>query len=439
MVVLARPWSLFHSDEEVLIELLPQNALGVGVVLVFVFVRADGNDGVLRCCAHHVEQLDAPVYRCWHGHGLQVCVLRKIELEAKVSVGVGSRREISVFGILSSSCSGGGERRGLLALRLRKSPCLHHQANQHCHPQCSSQTHPVNPQTIVRLWRAGVNAVEALMCVSVDIGAALGIASVAGGSSGRMRWPTQVQSSRCRRHPRLFSTTERGLRGEATERRPDAAVRMVCGTSWTPALPAHALSRHDVQGAVPRQRLRPGAADSLLHRADDCWRSTECTAISWCGCTTSTARTRRPTPQSRFAELPRVTIQLPIFNEQFVIDRLVECDLQAGVPARVAGHPGARRLDRRDGGGGRRGGGRTLCARWDTTSYTSTAPIATGFKAGALEHGLKTAKGEFVAIFDADFTPAQRLADEGDPSLCRAADRHGADALDAPQPATTRF
>ena len=29
----------------------------------------------------------------------------------------------------------------------------------------------------------------------------------------------------------------------------------------------------------------------------------------------------------------------------------------------------------------------------------------TGFKAGALEHGLKTAKGEYVAIFDADFTP----------------------------------
>ncbi len=30
-------------------------------------------------------------------------------------------------------------------------------------------------------------------------------------------------------------------------------------------------------------------------------------------------------PESRFAELPRVTIQLPIFNEQYVIDRLVEC------------------------------------------------------------------------------------------------------------------
>ena len=31
-----------------------------------------------------------------------------------------------------------------------------------------------------------------------------------------------------------------------------------------------------------------------------------------------------PEPPSRFAELPRVTVQLPIFNEQFVIDRLIE-------------------------------------------------------------------------------------------------------------------
>ncbi|MCI0350578.1 MAG: glycosyltransferase, partial [Acidobacteriales bacterium] len=35
-------------------------------------------------------------------------------------------------------------------------------------------------------------------------------------------------------------------------------------------------------------------------------------------------------PTERFAELPRVTVQLPIFNEQFVVDRLVEavCRLQ---------------------------------------------------------------------------------------------------------------
>src|SRR5580692_8685571 len=31
-----------------------------------------------------------------------------------------------------------------------------------------------------------------------------------------------------------------------------------------------------------------------------------------------------PNPPKHFAELPRVTVQLPIFNEQFVIDRLIE-------------------------------------------------------------------------------------------------------------------
>jgi cellulose synthase/poly-beta-1,6-N-acetylglucosamine synthase-like glycosyltransferase len=35
-------------------------------------------------------------------------------------------------------------------------------------------------------------------------------------------------------------------------------------------------------------------------------------------------------PPGHFAELPRVTVQLPIFNEQFVIERLLEaiCKLQ---------------------------------------------------------------------------------------------------------------
>ena len=35
----------------------------------------------------------------------------------------------------------------------------------------------------------------------------------------------------------------------------------------------------------------------------------------------------------------------------------------------------------------------------------STAPIAPATRPGALEAGLKVARGEFVAIFDADFIP----------------------------------
>ena len=35
-------------------------------------------------------------------------------------------------------------------------------------------------------------------------------------------------------------------------------------------------------------------------------------------------KNHNPNPVKHFAELPRVTVQLPIFNEQFVIDRLIE-------------------------------------------------------------------------------------------------------------------
>jgi len=60
-----------------------------------------------------------------------------------------------------------------------------------------------------------------------------------------------------------------------------------------------------------------------------------------------------------------------------------------------------------------------------------------GYKAGALENGLKTAKGEFVAIFDADFLPEPDFLRPHDSVLCesggRRENRHGADALDVSQ------
>ena len=50
-----------------------------------------------------------------------------------------------------------------------------------------------------------------------------------------------------------------------------------------------------------------------------------------------------------------------------------------------------------------------LVERYRTMGYPdrvpSPRPIAQGFKAGALQEGLKTATGEFVAMFDADFVP----------------------------------
>ena len=69
-----------------------------------------------------------------------------------------------------------------------------------------------------------------------------------------------------------------------------------------------------------------------------------------------------------------------------------------------------------------------------STSSTSTASTARGFKAGALENGLKTAKGEFVLIFDADFLPLPDILERTDPPLHRPRGRRGAVPLGAREP-----
>ena len=58
----------------------------------------------------------------------------------------------------------------------------------------------------------------------------------------------------------------------------------------------------------------------------------------------------------------------------------------------------------------------------------------TGYKAGALAKGLKSATGEFVAIFDADFLPSPDFLRRTVALLHRSQNRDGADALDVPEP-----
>jgi cellulose synthase/poly-beta-1,6-N-acetylglucosamine synthase-like glycosyltransferase len=115
-------------------------------------------------------------------------------------------------------------------------------------------------------------------------------------------------------------------------------------------------------------------------------------------------------PGARYPEgqLPFVTIQLPIFNEQFVIDRLIDAVCRLDYPrdrfeiqllddstdetVQVA----QEIVDRYAAG----------------TAGLAPQPIVHlhrtnryGYKAGALDEGLKVAHGELVAIFDADFVP----------------------------------
>jgi cellulose synthase/poly-beta-1,6-N-acetylglucosamine synthase-like glycosyltransferase len=112
---------------------------------------------------------------------------------------------------------------------------------------------------------------------------------------------------------------------------------------------------------------------------------------------------RTTAPAERFADLPRVTVQLPIFNEQFVVERLLDAICRLDYP-----------LDKLDIQVLDDSTDETVAvARGAVEYYASRGfPITyhhrtnrEGYKAGALAEGLKTAKGEFVTIFDADFVP----------------------------------
>ena len=101
-------------------------------------------------------------------------------------------------------------------------------------------------------------------------------------------------------------------------------------------------------------------------------------------------------------ELPYVTVQLPVYNERYVAERLVEAVSRLKYPR--------SRLEIQ-----------VLDDSTDDTSEIIDRIVATqdedlditivrrtnrtGYKAGALQNGLSTAKGKLIAVFDADFVP----------------------------------
>ncbi|MGD0922615.1 MAG: glycosyltransferase [Terriglobia bacterium] len=114
-------------------------------------------------------------------------------------------------------------------------------------------------------------------------------------------------------------------------------------------------------------------------------------------------RKKSPTPQGHFELLPRVTIQLPIYNERYVVERLLEAVTQVDYPRELLE---IQVLD--DSTDETRLVASRLVSEYAHAGY----PISyhsrahrEGFKAGALAEGLKQATGEFIAIFDADFVP----------------------------------
>ena len=118
-------------------------------------------------------------------------------------------------------------------------------------------------------------------------------------------------------------------------------------------------------------------------------------------------------PPMRFAEgqLPFVTIQLPIFNEQFVIDRLIDAVCKLDYPR---DRFEIQVLD--DSTDETTEVAREIVERY-ARGFAGMAPQPIvylhrsnrhGYKAGALDKGLDVARGEFVAIFDADFVPPRQ-------------------------------
>lgn len=112
-----------------------------------------------------------------------------------------------------------------------------------------------------------------------------------------------------------------------------------------------------------------------------------------------------PLPDAPAVAVPFVTVQLPVFNERFVVGRLLECVAALDYPrdryeiqllddstddsVDVAAAKIAELRDRDPA----------------LVIHHVRRTIRQGFKAGALQDALATAKGELIAIFDADFLP----------------------------------
>jgi cellulose synthase/poly-beta-1,6-N-acetylglucosamine synthase-like glycosyltransferase len=118
-------------------------------------------------------------------------------------------------------------------------------------------------------------------------------------------------------------------------------------------------------------------------------------------------RKQSPKPAGRLPVLPKVTVQLPLYNEMYVAERLLDAVVALDYPRNklevqvlddstdetteiVARKVAELRQE-----------GFDVCHIHRTNRH--------GFKAGALENGLQTATGEFIAILDADFVPRPDL------------------------------
>ena len=109
------------------------------------------------------------------------------------------------------------------------------------------------------------------------------------------------------------------------------------------------------------------------------------------------------TPARPLKEWPLITIQLPIYNEKYTVERLLAAVTQLQYPA---GRLQFQVLD--DSTDDTADLVKALVQRYRDDGLNIELvhrSNRSGYKAGALSEGLKSATGEFLAIFDADFVP----------------------------------
>jgi len=116
-----------------------------------------------------------------------------------------------------------------------------------------------------------------------------------------------------------------------------------------------------------------------------------------------------PEPKGQYpeADLPRVTVQLPLFNEMYVVERLMDAVRGLDYPRdRLEVQVLDDSTDETQG----------ICRRKVAELQRQGLDIhyihredRTGYKAGALDNGLKQATGELVMVFDADFLPQPEM------------------------------
>ncbi len=110
-------------------------------------------------------------------------------------------------------------------------------------------------------------------------------------------------------------------------------------------------------------------------------------------------------PDKGLDPLPPVTIQLPIYNEMYVVDRLLDATVLIDYPRELLEIQVLDDSTDETQEVARRAVDRLVADGYDVKYYHRDD--RTGYKAGALDAGLKVARGRFVAIFDADFIPSR--------------------------------